>query len=144
MRRPVALALLLSLCACAHSSKVTSIRFVSQTRSAAFTVEVARTPAEQQRGLMSRSSLPRDRGMLFVWRAPEVRRFWMKDTLIPLDLISIRNGRVVGIAHMTPCLAEPCPLTATPSADAALEVGGGVAAARGVEVGALAESPALS
>src|SRR2546430_10928561 len=67
-------------------------------------LEVAATPAERERGLMYRTSLAEGRGMLFVFDADGNQSFWMKNTLIPLDLLFIaRNGTVVGIhANATP------------------------------------------
>jgi len=64
-----------------------------------FTVEVARTAAEQARGLMYRRSLGPDRGMIFPLAQPEQATFWMKDTYIPLDLIFIRaDGSIANVA----------------------------------------------
>jgi len=99
--------------------------------------EIADTEALRARGLMNRSSLAADGGMLFVWKDAAVRSFWMKDTLIPLDLISMRAHHVVGVTTMQPCRADPCPSTGTPSADAALEVPAGTAERAGIAAGAL-------
>ena len=67
-----------------------------------FTVELARTEAEQARGLMFRTELAPDRGMLFPYSPPQPVAFWMKDTLIPLDMIFIRaDGRILRIAENT-------------------------------------------
>src|SRR5574337_1763101 len=60
-------------------------------------VEVARTAREQARGLGGRASLPRGEGMLFPFDAIERRTFWMKGMLIPLDIVWIREGKVVTI-----------------------------------------------
>src|SRR5690349_8899164 len=92
-----------------------------------FHVQVAATQAMQEHGLMGVKKLAADHGMLFVWNDVAPRQFYMKDTLIPLDLISIRARVVVGVATMTPCKADPCPITSTPPADAALEVPAGTA-----------------
>jgi len=71
-----------------------------------FLVELARTPAEQERGLMYRQSLTADRGMLFIFANAGVYSFWMKNTFIPLDIIWLdQNGRVVFIRPN----AQPCP-----------------------------------
>ena len=59
--------------------------------SARFTVEVAQTPEQQSQGLMYRQSLAPDRGMIFPRDPPGDASFWMKNTLIPLDLIFIRS-----------------------------------------------------
>ncbi|TSC72090.1 MAG: hypothetical protein G01um101438_718 [Parcubacteria group bacterium Gr01-1014_38] len=63
----------------------------------ALTVELARTPSEQARGLSGRDTLGPDRGMLFVFPTNGERVFWMKDTRIPLDFLWIREGKIVGI-----------------------------------------------
>ncbi len=61
-------------------------------------------------GLMYRTSLAKDRGMLFVFDTPSPVRFWMKNTLIPLDMIFMSNGVVKYIgAKIPPCQADPCP-----------------------------------
>lgn len=75
-------------------------------------LEVARTPAQQQLGLMFRSELPPDRGMLFPISPPQVASFWMKNCLISLDLIFLRDGKVVAIAPAAPP-AKPCPAPPT-------------------------------
>ena len=58
-------------------------------------VEVARTRVQTQRGLMYREHLPPDAGMLFLFARPRVQSFWMKNTLIPLDMIFVSSDMVV-------------------------------------------------
>ena len=66
-------------------------------------VEVADTAEERARGLMSRETLPEDRGMLFVFEAEGQPGFWMKDTLIPLSIAFIEGeGVVIDIQDMEP------------------------------------------
>ncbi len=74
-------------------------------------VEVAATPQARQRGLMGRTYLPADSGMLFVFEAPGRYCFWMHDTPLPLSIAFIDDtGRVVGFADMQPRTDTPhCP-----------------------------------
>jgi len=70
---------------------------------AELTVELARTPAERSRGLMLRESLPKDRGMLFVFAGDTTGGFWMKDTSIALSIAFIaEDGTILDIQEMEP------------------------------------------
>lgn len=101
-----------------------------------FRVEVARTEAEQAQGLMFRTEMGPDEGMLFPTARPQARSFWMKNTVIPLDLIFIGpDRRIVNIAaNAVPYSLEPIP-SAGP-AIAVLELNGGRAAELGITPGA--------
>lgn len=67
------------------------------------TIEVAINQAEQAQGLMYRESMPENHGMLFVYEQPRFMGFWMKNTLIPLDIAYIREDMTIGnIETMTP------------------------------------------
>ncbi|PSM49289.1 DUF192 domain-containing protein [Chroococcidiopsis sp. CCALA 051] len=68
-------------------------------------LEVARTPEQVAAGLRFRSSLPLNRGMLFVVSQPKPVKLWMKDVLVPLDIIFIRNGTIASFVKNAP----PCP-----------------------------------
>ena len=107
----------------------------SRTGTHRFTVEVARTPEQQAMGLMHRQSLAPDRGMLFPYDPPQNASFWMKNTLIPLDMIFIReNGTVARVAENTvPLSLDPIP-SLEPVA-AVLEIAGGRAAELGIQAG---------
>jgi uncharacterized membrane protein (UPF0127 family) len=100
--------------------------------------EVAATEAEREHGLMSRSSLGDLDGMIFVFGEPGLHAFWMKDTLIPLDMIWLDSGgRVVSLAEsVPPCKTPTCP-TYPPRAPASyvLEVNAGFAKKHEVRVG---------
>lgn len=100
--------------------------------------EVAATEAERNQGLMHRTSLGKDQGMLFVFDAPDLHAFWMKNTLIPLDMLWLdRSGTVVSLtADVPPCTADPCP-TYPPTAAASyvLEMSAGYAKAHKIAVG---------
>ncbi|GAA4712840.1 DUF192 domain-containing protein [Sphingomonas lutea] len=107
----------------------------SGSRSHRFTVEVARTAEEQAQGLMFRESLADDRGMIFPFEPPREAGFWMKNTLIPLDMIFIRaDGTIARIAANTvPHSLEPVQ-SGEPVA-AVLEIRGGRSAELGIKEG---------
>lgn len=71
-------------------------------------VAVADTDPERANGLMNITTLPADRGMAFVFASPTTATFWMKDTLIPLSIAFVANGRILALREMTPCTADPC------------------------------------
>jgi uncharacterized protein len=75
-----------------------------------FELEIAQTREQQSLGLMFRSALPDNRGMLFPFSSPRRTSFWMKDVPVALDMVFLRNGKVVAIApSAAPCPTEPCP-----------------------------------
>jgi uncharacterized membrane protein (UPF0127 family) len=100
-----------------------------------FHVELARTEAERERGLMFRQHLDNDAGMLFLFERPGPLTFWMKNTLIPLDMIFISADRtIVGIVEN----AEPQTLTSrgvSGPSQFVLEIAGGLSAKRGIKAG---------
>jgi uncharacterized membrane protein (UPF0127 family) len=100
-----------------------------------FNIEVVDTEAGRERGLMGRKSLAPDAGMLFDFLAPQPVAFWMKDTLIPLDMVFIARGGVVKSIHAD---ARPLDLTPIPSdgpVQFVLEIAGGRAAQIGLAPG---------
>ena len=103
-----------------------------------FTVEVAATAEQQARGMMFRRSLGLNEGMLFPYSPSLQVGFWMKNTLIPLDMIFIRSdGTIVRIAT-----ARPLDLHSVDSGEpigAVLEIPGGRAAELGIKEGDVAE-----
>lgn len=78
------------------------------------TVETADTQEEWVRGLMDRSRLDQGKGMLFLFDAEQPLSFWMKNTLLALDILFFdADGRFVSRAQMVPCETDPCPSTAS-------------------------------
>jgi len=90
--------------------------------------EVADSSKEKIRGLMFRKKLPQNDGMLFPYSHEEIHTFWMKNTLIPLDIVWINSQKeVVHIEHSAPpCKRSPCPSYTSPhKARYILELNGG-------------------
>ena len=100
-----------------------------------FRVEVARTPAEQAKGLMFRTAMEPDEGMLFPRNPPDVPSFWMRNTVIPLDIIYVGpDRRILNIvANAVPY--DETPLPARGVSIAVLELNGGRAAKIGLAPG---------
>ena len=72
-------------------------------------VELARTRAERERGLMNRRSLAAKAGMVFLYSEPHRGGYWMKDTLIPLDIAFYDGrGKILRVFTMQPCRRDPC------------------------------------
>jgi len=135
MRAAVAAAL--ALAGCRDRGPVAVIR--GPGAAVEVSLEVAATPAERERGLMYRTSLAEGRGMLFVFDEDRNHSFWMKNTLIPLDLLFIaRDGTVVGIHANAKPLSTANIAVGKPSRYV-LEVPGGWAARHGIAAGARVE-----
>jgi uncharacterized membrane protein (UPF0127 family) len=100
-------------------------------------LEVAKTAEQQDIGLMYRTSLPDDRGMLFEFKPARGVNFWMKNCKISLDMIFLRDGVVEAIElSAPPCTADPCPTYGSDTAvDRVIELRGGRAAELGIKVG---------
>ncbi len=93
----------------------------------AFQVEIAVTPEQRRIGLMHRKALPQNAGMLFDYGTASPATMWMKNTLIPLDMLFIRDdGRISSIAHHTTPLSLEH-ISSTEPVRAVLEINGGVA-----------------
>ena len=100
-------------------------------------VELALTSDAQAKGLMGVEEIPDDYGMVFLWSDAGVHSFYMKNTLIPLDIAWWNEqGEIVDIQTMEPCTADPC-RTYVPAEPhiGAVEVNAGVLEEAGIEVG---------
>jgi uncharacterized protein len=100
-------------------------------------VEIADTTNERAHGLMGRTELPADAGMVFLFPQDTRGGFWMKNTLVPLSIAFYdHGGRILDILDMTPCKQEPCPVY-NPGVPyrGALEVNRGAFARWGVRTG---------
>lgn len=119
----------------AQSARRAEIVLPDKTRVSA---EIAATEAEREQGLMNRRSLGRNAGMIFIFDRPDLHAFWMKNTLIGLDMLWLdKTGKVVSLAEsVPPCTADPCPTyPPTAAADYVLEVAAGYAKTHRLKVG---------
>ncbi len=101
-------------------------------------VEVADTPQKQSQGLMYRENLKLDHGMLFIFDDESILSFWMKDTLIPLDMIFVdKTFRIINVVdNALPCNIEPCPdYSSEKPAKYVIEVNAGFAKTNDIEAG---------
>src|SRR5438067_2713335 len=100
-----------------------------------FTVEVATTPAQMEQGLMFRQSLAPDAGMIFDYGGPSMASMWMKNTVIPLDMLFVdQQGRIIGIHERA--VPQSLATISTPGpARAVIELNGGTAARLGIRPG---------
>jgi uncharacterized membrane protein (UPF0127 family) len=106
-----------------------------QAGGATVNAEVASTEAQQERGLMYRTSMAQNHGMLFEMGASEDYQFWMKDTCIPLDMIfADQTGNIVGIVQNAAPLNDT-PLGVGQPSSYVLEVNGGWTSQHGVKAG---------
>ena len=92
-----------------------------------FNVEMATTGEDQARGLMHRTHMSSDSGMLFLFGDEERRSFWMKDTLIPLDIIFIGRDGIIDHIHHSAKPQDETRITSEKPAFAVLEINGGQA-----------------
>jgi uncharacterized membrane protein (UPF0127 family) len=100
-----------------------------------FTVELALTPEQQQQGLMFRRALAADAGMLFVFDTTRAASFWMRNTLIPLDMLFVAaDGRIADIHERAVPLNEESIISKVP-VRAVLELNGGTVARLGIKPG---------
>jgi uncharacterized protein len=109
----------------------------------AFTVEIADDPQERSRGLMYRESMARGAGMLFIYETPQPASFWMKNTLIPLDMLfADKTGKIITV-HSNAIPGDLTPIPGGPNVYAVLEINGGLAQKYGITVGSQMRHPAF-
>lgn len=109
-----------------------------------FAVEVADDAAERAQGLMQRPQMDPDRGMLFVYESPRRAQFWMKDTLIPLDMIFADSAGVVTRVHADAVPLDETPIDGGEGVRFVLEINAGLAKRLGIVPGVELRHPAIS
>jgi uncharacterized protein len=144
--RPLALALLIALLAgcggdddgaTSETAPGATAVITTADEEVELSIEVADDEAERSRGLMFRTSLEEDAGMVFLYPEPTAGSFWMKNTLIPLSIAFFdADGTILRILDMEPCEGDPCPLyTPGVAFTGALEVNRGAFERLGVREG---------
>ena len=103
--------------------------------SASFTVELADEPEERSQGLMHRESMAASAGMLFIYERPQRATFWMRNTLIPLDMIFLNDEGVITRIHENAVPLDETTIDGGPNVLAVLEINAGLSGALGLSVG---------
>jgi uncharacterized membrane protein (UPF0127 family) len=125
----------------ACATELETLEIASKSGVHVFSVELARTPAQRERGLMYVRELPEGRGMLFDFEQDQDVSMWMRNTYIPLDMLFIRgDGRILRIAENTTPMSERIIPSGGP-VRAVLEVIGGTARKLGIAAGDRAAHP---
>ena len=110
---------------------------------ARFTVELADDPEERAQGLMFRETMARSAGMLFLYEHPQRVSFWMRNTLIPLDMIFIDPSGTVTHVHENAIPLDETPIDGGPGVLMVLEINGGLAGRLGIAPGSELRHPRL-
>ena len=108
-----------------------------------FTVEIADDEAERAQGLMNRPRMASAAGMLFAYAAPQHARFWMRNTLIPLDMIFIDPAGVVVAVHENAVPLDETLIDGGPGVQFILAINGGLARRLGIGAGSVLRHPSV-
>jgi len=131
----------IGLVSCSVAANAQAISYVV-LKGKTFYVELAENDEQQARGLMFREQMAPDRGMFFIFRSEYMQAFWMKNTLIPLDMLYFdKKFRLVSMqTSVPPCKADPCPsYPSSGPAQYVLELNAGTADKLGVKPGDVVE-----
>ena len=148
-RRGIALSAVLILCAApavqagACRNDTVEVRLASGGV-ARFSVDVADDADERARGLMFRETLARSSGMLFVYERPQHAVFWMRNTLIPLDMVFADATGTVTRVHEGAVPGDETGIDGGTNVAAVLEINGGLARRLGIAPGAVLRHPEVS
>lgn len=118
-----------------HSVQTSKLQIKTQNTTKTYTIEIADTHEERSKGLMFRENMDLHHGMLFLFEDYAPRRFWMRNTLIALDIIFIdEKGTINDIIHMAQPHDENLRISNAP-AKAVLEINGGTAYKQNIKIG---------
>lgn len=108
-----------------------------------FSVDVADEPSERAQGLMFVESMPRFTGMLFIYERPQFASFWMRNTLIPLDMLFVdETGRILTL-HENAIPLDETPIMGGDNISHVLEINGGLSSLLGIKVGDTLQHPSF-
>ncbi|GGG58335.1 hypothetical protein GCM10011415_00120 [Salipiger pallidus] len=139
----IALAILAAGPVTAQGCRDDVLRLKGDWGSARFNVDVADTVAERSKGLMFVEDMPSSQGMLFAYDQERPVSFWMKNTLIPLDIIfADAQGQVVSV-HADAIPHDETPIPSGEPAQYVLEINGGLAERMGIVPGSVMQHPAI-
>ncbi|WP_300031008.1 DUF192 domain-containing protein [uncultured Roseobacter sp.] len=141
--RLAALVLLLGQPAAAEVCRNDTVFLRGDWGTARFSVEIADDDAERAQGLMHRDSMPVSAGMLFVYERPQGLSFWMRNTLIPLDMLFIDPQGVVRHIHHRAIPLDETPISGGKGLTHVLEINGGMAESLGISVGSQVRHPSF-
>ena len=111
---------------------------------ARFSVEIADEPGERSQGLMNRPAMPMGAGMLFLYERPQRAVFWMRNTLIPLDMIFIDSTGTITHIHENAIPLDETGIDGGDGVVAVLEINGGLSSRFGISVGDALRHPFFS
>ena len=143
MIRSTLAVLLLSAVAASAACRDDTVELRGDFGTARFTDALADDPDERAQGLMNVPSMPTSQGMLFLYDAPQRATFWMRNTLIPLDMIFAGPDGVVRHVHANAVPLDETTIDGGPGIFAVLEINGGLAEKIGIAPGAELRHPGL-
>ncbi len=138
-----AVALLVSAGTAVAECREDLVRVEGDWGRANFTVEVADDNEERAQGLMFVEEMGMMNGMLFVYDAPQRASFWMRNTLIPLDMLFIENDGTIARVHANAVPLDETPIFGGDGIRFVLEINGGMAARLGIEAGDVIQHPSI-
>lgn len=119
--------------------EVTFVSKDTRQKLAKIDVEVAINPTERSQGLMFRSKMKEDKGMIFIFERDDMQSFWMKNTIIPLDIMFINSKGVINTIHKNTVPYSERPLPSKDKSQFVVEVNGGYSDRHGIKEGDLIE-----
>lgn len=119
--------------------EVTFLSKDTRSQLSSIDVEVAMTPAERSQGLMYRSKMEENHGMLFIFDRDEMQSFWMKNTIMPLDILFIDSKGVINTIHHNTVPYSEKPIPSKGKSQFVVEVNGGYCSRHGIKEGDLIE-----